>query len=89
MAHKQDPAFPTIAEILAMAHQYVSESYGGAWPESDWLSFSPEWALNLCIDDETHEQLVIAYPVHSDGHLKGTLDTMAGIRIPVNAGQGN
>lgn len=89
MSNKQDPAFPTTAEILAAAHRYVSENCGGVWPDSDWLSFSSDWALNLCIDDETSEQFIIAYPVHSDGNLKGTLDTMAGIRIPVNAREGN
>jgi hypothetical protein len=83
MTHTQDPAFPTTAEILAEAHKYVAENCGGVWPEDLWLSFSPDWAINLWIDDETQEQFVTAYPVKFDGNVEGTPDTTLGIRIPV------
>ena len=37
MTHTQEPAFPTPAEILAEAQQYVAENCGGIWPEDVWL----------------------------------------------------
>lgn len=83
MTHTQEPAFPTPAEILAEAHQYVSENCGGIWPEDVWLGFSPDWAINLWTDDETHEQFVTAYPMKFDGNVEGTPDTALGIRIQV------
>lgn len=83
MTHTQEPAFPTPAEILAEAQQYVDENCGGIWPEDVWLGFSPDWAINLWIEAGTQEQFVTAYPMKFDGNVEGTPDTALGIRIPV------
>lgn len=85
MTHTQEPAFPTPAEILTAAQQYVAENCDGVWPQDVWLGFSPIWAINLWADVETQEQFVTAYPMTLDRNGEGTPDTTLGIRIPLTA----
>jgi hypothetical protein len=72
---KQNPAFPTSAEILAAARKHVAENCAGVWPEDDtWVEYLPAergyatgWTLLLETDEETGEPLLTVYPTDSDG----------------------